>query len=81
MDGIDYAWKAKTYIKEAMLNKDVKFPELSLRLKKLGYDYQSNILANKINKGSFDFSFALEVLAVLGYSEYHLAKIDKQENR
>lgn len=62
-----YQKQAKKIIKDVRENLDVSYKDLSLRLEAYGVHIEPQVLINRINKGKFSFTFALQVLAALGY--------------
>ena len=72
---MDWKNKAKAIIKSELAKKDIDYIELSKRLNSIGVkDTQIN-LANKINRGTFSFIFALQVFEVIGLKKLNLGDI------
>ncbi|MCG3709107.1 DUF6471 domain-containing protein [Aliarcobacter butzleri] len=69
---MDWRNRAKSIIKSELVKQDIDYIELSKRLKRIGiYDTQIN-LANKINRGTFSFLFALQIFEVIGVKALRL---------
>jgi len=62
---MDYKDRAKSMIKSELAKKNIDYIELSKRLKEIGINETQTNLANKINRGTFSFFFALQVFDVL----------------
>ena len=62
---MDYKDRAKSMIKSDLAKKNIDYIELSKRLKEIGIEESQTNLANKINRGTFSFIFALQVFEVL----------------
>ncbi len=67
-------WKnrAKTLIKSEIAKQDIDYIELAEKLKEIGIEDSQINLANKINRGTFSFLFALQVFEVLGIKNLRL---------
>ena len=61
-----YEARAKSIIKDLRESKGVSYKELSRRLEAYGVAVDDRVLINRINRGGFSFTFALQVLAALG---------------
>ena len=59
------AW-SKSHIKELRESKQVSYKELARRLEAYGVFMSDQVLINRINRGGFSFTFALQVAAALG---------------
>ncbi|MGB3751848.1 MAG: DUF6471 domain-containing protein [Arcobacteraceae bacterium] len=64
--------KAKTMIKSELAKNDMDYIELSKRLKEIGVEDNQINLANKINRGTFSFLFALQIFEVIGLKNLRL---------
>jgi hypothetical protein len=60
-----YEARAKALIKELRESRDMSYADLALRLQSYGVVMSERVLINRINRGTFTFSFALMVLAAL----------------
>ena len=54
--------RAKQIIKEELKKRGMTYIKLSTLMKERGYEYSDNTIRSKINRGSYSFSFLLEVL-------------------
>ena len=61
-----YEARAKALIKELRERREMSYADLALRLQSYGVVVSERVLINRINRGSFYFSFALMVLDALG---------------
>ena len=62
---MDWNNRAKAIIKSELAKQDIDYIELSHRLKKIGVEDTQLNLANKINRGTFSFTFALQVFGAI----------------
>jgi 3-mercaptopyruvate sulfurtransferase SseA len=62
----DWNKKAKSLIKAELAKKDIGYDELSDMLKDIGIEENKMNIANKLNRGKFSFSFALQIFKALG---------------
>ncbi len=69
---IDWKNRAKTLIKSEIAKQDIDYIELAEKLKEIGIEDSQINLANKINRGTFSFLFALQVFEVLGIKNLRL---------
>jgi len=53
--------EAKQFIKDELKKRKITYFMLSILMKERGYDYSDNTIRSKINRGSYSFSFLLEV--------------------
>lgn len=53
--------KARLFIKSLLLNQDVNYVKLSEMMNKKGYKETPDTIRTKVHRGSFSFSFLLEV--------------------
>jgi hypothetical protein len=58
--------EARRLLKEAIEAEHLTYKELARRLERLGIHCNDRQLTNRINRGRFSFSFALQVLRALG---------------
>ena len=61
-----YAKKSRTIIKRFREEQQLEYSELNKRLRDHGVVIDTKILINRINRGNFSFTFAMQVLAALG---------------
>ncbi len=64
--------KAKSIIKAELAKKDIGYDELSERLKDIGVDENKMNIANKLNRGKFNFVLALQIFKALGLKKLNL---------
>jgi len=57
--------KAKVFIKSILLNKNINYVQLSKLMNKKGYHETPDTIRTKVHRGSFSFSFILEVCDTL----------------
>jgi ribose 5-phosphate isomerase RpiB len=57
--------RAKQIIKEELKKRGITYIKLSILMKERGYEYSDNTIRSKINRGSYSFSFLLEVCDAL----------------
>jgi len=69
---MDWKDRAKALIKTELARQDIDYIELSERLKKIGIEDTQVNLANKINRGTFSFTFALQVFDALDLKNLRL---------
>jgi len=60
--------RAKEIIQDELKKQNITYVKLSDLMKKKGYKYSDNTLRTKINRGSYSFSFLLEVCDSLNLS-------------
>ena len=63
----DYNKEAKLYIKRVLLEEDITYGNLAIKLQEAGFDYSMDSIRTKVNRGRFDFAFVLQICDVLGY--------------
>lgn len=69
-----YEARAKALIKELRERRDMSYADLALKLKAYGVNVSERVLINRINRGTFNFAFALAVLDALGAEILELPK-------
>lgn len=69
-----YEARAKALIKELRERRDMSYADLALKLKPYGVNVSERVLINRINRGTFNFAFALTVLDALGAELLELPK-------
>jgi len=60
-----YELQARDLIKQMREDKDLTYTELQRRLTAHGVVIENQVLINKINRGRYSFTFALQVLAAM----------------
>lgn len=69
-----YEARAKSIIKELREQKNLSYKELARRLDGQGWPMTDQVLINRINRGTFSFAFAMQLLAVMGEEQLALPK-------
>ena len=69
--------EARRLLKEAIEAEQLTYKELVRRLERLGIHCNDRQLTNRINRGRFSFSFALQVLRALGRDSFPVPKLVK----
>lgn len=69
-----YEARAKALIKELRDRRDMSYADLALKLQAHGVHVSERVLINRINRGAFNFAFALAVLDALGAEVLALPK-------
>lgn len=69
---IDWKKEAKRIIKTELVKKDIDYVELCDLLKKIGIDENAGNIANKLSRGTFSFTFALQIFKTLGIKNLRL---------
>ena len=69
---MDWNSKAKRIIKSELAKRDIDYIELAKLMKAIGVDEKQANVANKINRGTFSFSFALQVFKAIGIEQFDL---------
>lgn len=64
--------KAKAIIKSELAKQDISYEKLSDKLQEIGVNENKMNIANKLNRGKFSFSFALQVFKALGLKKINL---------
>lgn len=64
--------KAKATIKSELAKQDISYEKLSDMLHDIGVDENKMNIANKLNRGKFSFSFALQIFKALGLKKLNL---------
>ena len=66
--------KAKIFIKNELKKRKITSKILSDKMKKKGYEYTDNTIRSKISRGTYSFSFLLEVCDSLDIDVFCLDK-------
>ena len=72
MDAKEWNNKAKNIIKAELSKKGIDYIELAKKLNKIGVEETQMNIANKINRGTFNFTFALQIFEALGIENLRL---------
>lgn len=72
MDDNDKVWgqMATRMIKSALSLKGINYPELIIRLRRLGIEETPSSLSTKINRGAFKAAFMLQVLKAIDIQHF-----------
>jgi 3-mercaptopyruvate sulfurtransferase SseA len=62
----EWSKMATNYIKGELSRRGISYEQLREKLKELGIDETANSLNVKINRGTFSFAFALQVMKAIG---------------
>ena len=57
--------KATNILKSILTRRNIKYHELSIKLKALGIEETQGSISNKISRGTFSFAFFLQCMYVL----------------
>lgn len=60
-----YERQAKAILQDLRLDKELTHAELARRLEAHGVRIEPQVLINKLNRGTYSFAFALQVLAAM----------------
>ncbi len=69
---MDFKEEAKAIIKAEIARKNIDYQELSEKLKAIGINENKANIANKISRGTFSFSYALQIFKALGLKKINL---------
>jgi len=69
-----YEREAKSIIKNRREEKDLSYRDLAERLKRFGVVISERILINRLNRGRYSFTFALQLLAALDVDVFRVPK-------
>ena len=72
MDKKEWEIKAKNMIKAELQRKGVDYIQLAKKLNDMGVNENQMNIANKINRGTFNFTFALQVFEALNMETLRL---------
>jgi hypothetical protein len=79
--GMEWNNQAREILKEMIERTGKDYIDICQDLKNIGIDTYTNItLANKINRGTFDFRFFLQVMDVIGMENFNI-QINKQDEK
>ena len=67
--------KAKRVIKTELAKREIDYIRLAELMKDIGVDEKQANIANKINRGAFSFSFALQIFKAIGVENLDLKDI------
>jgi len=72
---MDWNSKAKRVIKTELAKREIDYIRLAELMKDIGVDEKQANIANKINRGAFSFSFALQIFKAIGVENLDLKDI------
>lgn len=72
---MDWNSKAKRIIKSELAKREIDYIKLAELMKVIGVDEKQANIANKINRGTFSFSFALQIFKAIGVEQIELKDI------
>lgn len=72
---MDWNSKAKRIIKSELAKREIDYIKLAELMKEIGVDEKQANIANKINRGTFSFSFALQIFKAIGVEQIDLKDI------
>lgn len=72
---MDWNSKAKRIIKSELAKREIDYIQLAKLMKVIGVDEKQANIANKINRGTFSFSFALQIFEAIGVENLNLKDI------
>ena len=64
--------KATNILKSILTRRNIKYHELSIKLKALGIEETQGSISNKISRGTFSFTFFMQCMEALGIKEIRL---------
>ena len=64
--------KATNILKSILTRRNIKYHELSIKLKALGIEETQGSISNKISRGTFSFTFFIQCMEALGIKEIRL---------
>lgn len=67
--------KAKRLIKSELAKREIDYIKLAKLMNAIGVEEKQVNIANKINRGTFSFGFALQVFKAIGVENIHLKDI------
>jgi hypothetical protein len=71
-----YEKRAKTMLRDILVNQEVSYADLAIRLRRKGFAISDGGLENKIARGAFSMAFAIQCLDALGVE---FVRIPRQE--
>ena len=72
-----YEQQARLLIKRYRRDAEISYKELARRLEAHGLKIEPQVLTNRINRGTYTFSFALHLLAALGVATIDVPKFSR----
>ena len=68
--------RAKRLIKSELAKREIDYIKLAELMNAIGVDEKQVNIANKINRGTFSFSFALQIFKAIGVKNLDLQILD-----
>jgi len=72
---MDWNSRAKRLIKSELAKREIDYIKLAKLMEAIGVDEKQANIANKINRGTFSFSFALQIFEAIGVENLNLKDI------
>ena len=72
---MDWNNSAKRLIKSELAKREIDYIKLAKLMKVIGVDEKQVNIANKINRGTFSFGFALQIFKAIGVEQIDLKDI------
>ena len=69
---MDWNSRAKRLIKSELAKREIDYIKLAELMNAIGVDEKQVNIANKINRGAFSFSFALQIFKAIGVNNLDL---------
>lgn len=73
---MEWKSKAKRLIKSELAKREIDYIKLAELMNAIGADEKQVNIANKINRGTFSFSFALQVFEAIGVKHLDIQMLD-----
>jgi len=73
---MDWNSRAKRLIKSELAKREIDYIKLAKLMEAIGVDEKQANIANKINRGTFSFSFALQIFRAIGVKHLDLRVLD-----
>ena len=70
--------RAKSLIKDLREQKGVQYAKLAQALTEGGWSISEQVLINRVNRGTYPFAFALQLLSVLGVETLEIPNSAKE---
>ena len=72
MSKVDFKKEASKIIKIELTKQDLDYEQLAQKMKDIGIDETKANIANKLHRGTFSFSYALQIFKALGLKKLNL---------
>mgnify|MGYP003578036869 CR=1 FL=1 len=74
-----YAVRAKEIVKELRTRRGMSYEKLAAALNRQGWMMSRQVLINRLNRGTYSFAFALQLLAILGEEKLPIPKAPRAD--